>query len=169
MERVLIFFGTLIAGISFYLWSTSQVTSSTKIQKETAAIKTLLVQYKKSINDADTTLGSKIWAHTNEVSFIHPRGHEHGWEGVKNNVYGMFRNAFSARDLKSDNETINVYGDVAWVEFYWVFDATFAGEKPMPLQTKGRETQILKKIKNEWRIEHIHYSGLPVTEQQKGF
>ena len=166
---MLIFCGTFIAGISFYLWSMSQVTNASQIQKETGAIKTLLVQYKKSINEADTALASKIWAHTAEVSFIHPRGHENGWEGVKNNVYGMFKNTFSARDLKSENEIINVYGDVAWVEFDRVFDATFAGEKPTPLHTKGIETQILKKIKTEWRIEHIHYSGLPVVEPQKGF
>jgi len=28
---------------------------------------------------------------------------------------------------------------IAVVEFYWVFDATFGGEDPQTVQTKGRE------------------------------
>ena len=71
---------------------------------------------------------------------------------------------FKTRDLKSSNEIINVYNDVAWVEFYWVFDASFTDGKPM--QTKGRETQILKKIDNQWRIVHVHYSGMPVGRHE---
>jgi ketosteroid isomerase-like protein len=131
------------------------------------AIQKLIIDYKVSINSADTTLGAKIWAKTPEVSFIHPRGHEMGWNGVKKNFYGMFREMFQTRDLKSNNETINVYGNTAWVEFYWVFDATF--KNGSPIQTKGRETQILKKINGRWRIVHIHYSGMPVTGERQGF
>ncbi len=168
MERVLIFLGTLIAGISFYLWTTSQVTSSTKIQKEKAAIHAVLEQYKKSIDDADTVLGAKIWAHTSEVSQIYPEGFDKGWENIKKNYFSMLRDTFSVRSLKSDNETINLLNDAAWVEFHWVFDATFKTNN-LHVQTQGRETQILKKFKNEWRIEHVHYSGLPVEENMKKF
>jgi hypothetical protein len=49
----------------------------------------LLRQYEKSIDDADTVLAAKLWAKTSEVSFIHPRGSEYGWSGVKN-VIRMF-------------------------------------------------------------------------------
>jgi ketosteroid isomerase-like protein len=134
---------------------------------DTDAIKKLILDYKVSINNADTVLGAKVWADVPEVSFIHPRGHEKGWKGVKDNFYGMFRKMFKTRDLKSSNEIINVYKDVAWVEFYWVFDASFADGKAM--QSKGRETQILKKIDNQWRIVHVHYSGMPMTGERQGF
>ena len=50
-----------------------------------------------------------------------------------------------------------------------MFDATFTGENPIPMQTKGRETQVLKKIGNEWSIVHVHYSGMPVTGESEGF
>ena len=130
-------------------------------------IRKLITDYKVSINTADTVLGAKVWADVPEVSFIHPRGHEKGWKGVKDNFYGMFRTMFKTRDLKSYDEKINVYKDVAWVEFYWVFDASFADGKAM--QTKGRETQILKKINNKWRIVHVHYSGMPMTGERQGF
>lgn len=135
--------------------------------KDESAIKQLIEDYKVSINKADTLLGAKVWADMPEVSFIHPRGHEKGWNGVKDNFYGMFREMFKTRDLKSSNETITIYNDVAWVEFYWVYDATFADGTAM--QSKGRETQILKKINNKWKIVHVHYSGMPKTEEKEGF
>jgi ketosteroid isomerase-like protein len=135
--------------------------------KDESEIKQLIEDYKVSINKADTLLGARVWADVPEVSFIHPRGHEKGWKGVKDNFYGMFRTMFKTRDLKSNNETINIYNDVAWVEFYWVYDASFADGKVM--QTKGRETQILKRIGNQWRIVHVHYSGMPMTGERQGF
>ncbi|RXK48827.1 YybH family protein [Aquirufa rosea] len=131
------------------------------------AIKQLIETYKLSINQADTLIGAKVWADVPEVSFIHPKGHELGWKGVKDNFYGMFRNTFQKRHLTSNDEVIHIYPNVAWVEFYWDFDAKF--KDGTPLQTKGRETQILRKIKNEWRIVHIHYSGMPLSGQRQGF
>jgi len=139
-------------------------------QSDTEAIKQVLEDYKTSINLADTTLASTFWLTTPEVSFIHPRGHEKGWEGIKSGIYEMFGSRFTKRDLKSYNETIHVYGDMAVVEFYWIFDATFGGENPMSVQTRGRETQVMKKFGNDWKIVHIHYSGMPATgEREKDF
>jgi hypothetical protein len=127
----------------------------------------LLRRYEKSIDDADTVLAAKLWAKTSEVSFIHPRGTEYGWSGVKN-VIRMFAEGFSKRELHGSEEKVIVYGDVAWLTFTWVFDATFKANK-QPIQTKGRETQIWRKIKGEWKLVHVHYSGMPVTERGQGF
>jgi len=138
-------------------------------QDDNIAIKELLENYMKSINQADTTLAKTFWLTTQEVSFIHPRGHEKGWEGIKKGIYEMFGNRFAQRDLKSYDETITLFGDMAVLEFYWVFDATYAGENSTPMQSKGRETQVLKKIDGEWRIVHIHYSSMPVTGEREGF
>ncbi|MFC3971624.1 hypothetical protein [Maribacter confluentis] len=49
----------------------------------------------------------------------------------------MFRESFKTRDLKSSDETITIYDDVAWVEFYWVYDATFFGRNSNADQRKG--------------------------------
>lgn len=136
---------------------------------DTREIGQLLESYKQSINAADTTLAKSFWLTDNRVSFIHPRGHEKGWEGIKTGIYGMFGANFSKRDLKSFDETITVYGDMAILEFYWVFDATFAGDNPAEMQTRGRETQVLKKIDGQWRIVHVHYSGMPATGEREGF
>ncbi len=56
----------------------------------------------------------------------------------------MFGNRFTKRDLKSHTESIGIYGDMAILEFYWVFDATFSGPDPDQMQSKVRESQVLK-------------------------
>lgn len=141
---------------------------STKIPlSDSAFFYSLVTQYAESINQADTILGRKIWAPTAEISFIHPRGTEYGWNGVKN-IYNMFKDNFTARKLSFYNLKFAYYGDVSWVTFYWTFDATLKTNNDH-VQTKGRETQIWRKINYEWRLVHVHYSGMPVTGQGQGF
>lgn len=127
----------------------------------------LIRQYEQSINGADTVLAAKIWAQTPEVSFINPRGTEYGWSGVKS-VYKMFRDGFTKRELHGANENVTVYGDAAWLTFTWVFDAIFKG-KNQPIQTKGRETQLWHRTGGQWKLVHVHYSGMPTTGEGQGF
>lgn len=145
----------------------SKSQTSGEQKSDSILFKMLIEKYAKSIDDADTVIARSIWAHTSDVSFIHPRGHEHGWEGVKN-IYKMFDTTFSARKLNCFNEKVSVYNEIARVEFYWVFDATFK-KGTVPIKTKGRETQVWRKINNEWRIVHVHYSAMPVTSAGQGF
>ncbi len=53
-------------------------------------------------------------------------------------------------------------------EFYWSFDATMAKDATT-IHTEGRETQVLEKTNQGWRIVHVHYSGMPVTGERQGF
>ena len=118
----------------------------------------VLKLYEKSINDADTKLAEQIWSQDPEVSFVHPKGWEHGWIEVKNNFYiKLFRERFSKRQLRFREIKVSVYGDFAWTTFYWMFDATFKDESAS--HTEGRETQILKKVGDDWKIVHIQYQG----------
>src|SRR5208337_4791325 len=50
-------------------------------------IRALIARYTKSIDDADTALGSEIWSDSPDDSFIHPRGEAHGWDEIKRSVY----------------------------------------------------------------------------------
>ena len=127
----------------------------------------LVSLYTQSIDQADTILASKIWSPTAEISFINPRGTEYGWNGIKN-IYKMFHDNFSARKLSFYDLKFSYYGVVSWVTFSWIFDATLK-LNGTPVQTKGRETQIWRKINYEWRLVHVHYSGMPVTGQGQGF
>ncbi|MHB8609866.1 MAG: YybH family protein [Candidatus Acidiferrales bacterium] len=136
---------------------------------QTEEIKRLIAEYAKSINDADTTLASRIWWNSAEVSFIHPLGHEHGFEQIKENVYKrLMGETFAERKLTPRDISIHVYGDAAWSEFYWDFNAKFR-KNGQPITTHGCETQIYRKFPNGWRIIHVHYSGMPITQPNQGF
>lgn len=158
-----------LAIFAILLVATSGKLAAQNPTKDHLAIKQVIEDYKTSINDFDTLLASKIWLTSSESSFIHPRGHEKDWPHIKSGIYEMFGSRFSQRDLKSHNESITIYGNMALAEFYWIFDAVFSGENPDSMQTKGRETQVLTKFNDTWKIVHVHYSGMPKTEEREGF
>lgn len=77
-----------------------------------------------------------------EVTFIHPLGHEHGFEQIKANVYKrLMGGMFSERKLSPRDISIHVHGDSAWAEFYWDFAARRRADNS-PITTHGRETQV---------------------------
>jgi len=133
------------------------------------AIRSLIATYVKSVDTADTTLASTVWATTPDVSFIHPRGHEHGWPAIKTKFYEQtMGESFSERRLSVKDIALSTYGDTAWAEFYWDFVAKLRKDGT-PISTQGRETQVYRKIDGAWRLIHVHYSGMPVTGERKGF
>jgi hypothetical protein len=134
---------------------------------DSTTIKDLVKKYTESINGADTVLGSKLFGHTKEVTFIHPLGHARGWDEINKTIYTFFRDTFSSRELKAFNEHVSIYDNTAWVEFYWTFDAKFKKEDT-PFQSRGRETQIWRKTNEAWSLVHVHYSGMPVTNPLDG-
>ncbi len=134
-----------------------------------AEIRGLVTRYAQSIDAADTPLGSEIWSTTADVSFIHPLGHERGWEAVKNNLYTkLMGETFSERKLAVRDIVVHAHADAAWAEFYWDFAAKLRSDGRM-LTTHGRETQVYQKIDGRWRLVHVHYSGMPATGQRQGF
>jgi ketosteroid isomerase-like protein len=133
------------------------------------AIRHTIADYAKSIDDADTTLAAQIWWDSPEVSFIHPLGHEHGFDQIKQNVYTrLMGETFSERKLTPRDITIHTYGEAAWAEFYWDFKAKFRKDGQL-ISTHGRETQIYRKLPIGWRLVHVHYSGMPATQPGQGF
>jgi ketosteroid isomerase-like protein len=134
-----------------------------------AEIMPLIELYTRSVDAADTALAAGVWAATPEVSFIHPRGTERGWDEVQANFYRDTMNApFSARRLTARNVAIHVCGDAAWATFDWNFTATVRADGSR-LETSGRETQVFQKTPDGWRLVHIHYSGPPTVGHLEGF
>jgi Xaa-Pro aminopeptidase len=133
---------------------------------DNAVIRSLIEKYAKSVDDADTTLAAQVWLNSPDVSFIHPLGHEHGFEQIKQNVYQhLMGDTFSERKLSVHDVSVHVYGDAAWAEFYWDFAAKFRKDGS-PLATHGRETQLYRKEQGRWRLVHVHYSGVPVSARE---
>jgi ketosteroid isomerase-like protein len=133
------------------------------------SIQHLIAEYAKAVDTADVKLVAQIWSNSPEVSFIHPLGHEHGLDQVEQNVFRqLMGETFSERKLTIKDVSIHTYGDTAWAEFYWDFNAKFRKDGAA-LETKGRETQIYHKEQGRWRLVHVHYSGMPVTPEHSGF
>lgn len=128
----------------------------------------LLANYAKSIDTLDLQLADRIWSHAPEVSFIHPRGTEKGFDQIVNNFYKTTMGTFSERELILENPAVHVYGDSGWSEMTWTFHATVKDGGPK-ITTTGRETQVYHRENGLWKIVHIHYSGPPMTGKLKGF
>jgi Xaa-Pro aminopeptidase len=136
---------------------------------DSSAVRSLIDKYAKSIDGADTALAAEVWLDSPDVSFIHPLGHEHGFEQIKQNVYQhLMGDTFSERKLSIHDVSVHVYGDAARAEFYWDFTAKFKKDGS-PLTTHGRETQLYQKMQGRWRLVHVHYSGMPATVDRQGF
>jgi ketosteroid isomerase-like protein len=143
--------------------------AATAVSSDEARIRSLVATYAKSIDAADTTLASTIWATTPDVSFIHPRGHERGWNAIKARFYEQtMGQTFSERKLTVKDLSIHCSGQGAWAEFYWDFAAKLRKDGSS-VATHGRETQVYRKIGGAWRLVHVHYSGMPVTGERQGF
>jgi ketosteroid isomerase-like protein len=133
------------------------------------AIKGQINKYLHAVDGADTKLAGEVWANSDDVSFIHPRGYEHGWEQIKKNFYEKTMGPLAERKLRIDGDvSLHVYGDAAWAEFNWDFVAKLKKDGPS-FNTKGRETQVFHKDSDGWRLVHVHYSGLPVSGRREGF
>ncbi len=143
--------------------------SPAQASADSAAIRGLIEKYAKSIDGADTALAAEVWLDSPDVSFIHPLGHEHGFEQIKQNVYTrLMGETFSERKLTVHDVSIHVHEDAAWAEFYWDFAAKFRKDGSA-LTTHGRETQLYQKEQGRWRLVHVHYSGMPVIGERQGF
>ena len=133
---------------------------------ESDQISQMVSKYAQSIDAADTTLAAQVWLDSADVSFIHPRGHEHGFDQIKQNVYKhLMGDTFSERKLSPHDISVHIFRDCAWVEFYWDFAAKFRKDRSS-ITTHGRETQVYWKTQDGWRLVHVHYSGMPVAEQR---
>jgi len=158
----------LAASIGMAAQETRSTTANDSKTDETE-LRQIVAKYAKSVDGADTALAAQVWMNSPDVSFIHPKGHEHGFEQIKQNVYThLMGETFSERKLSPHDIAVHVQGDSAWVEFYWDFVAKFRKDGS-PITTHGRESQVYWKTPQGWRLVHVHYSGMPVTQEGRGF
>ena len=138
-------------------------------EQDEKAIHQVIQSYAKSIDNLDLKLAEKIWQTNDKTSYIHPRGNEYGWKAVKENFYGKtMGETFSQRKLLIKEINIQVYGETAVAVFYWDFPAVFRQDGEA-VTTHGRETQVLHRTADGWKIVHVHYSNMPVTGDKQGF
>jgi len=161
---------TLVGFVSLVRASTVEaISTSGDPDTDAGQIKLLITKYAQSVDAADTSLAAEVWLDSPDVTFIHPLGHEHGFEQIKANVYTrLMGGMFSERKLSPRDISVHVHGDSAWAEFYWDFAAKRRADGS-PITTHGRETQVYWKEQGRWRLVHVHYSGMPPAQTGTGF
>ncbi len=128
----------------------------------------LIDKYAEAATRADTGLAAEVWATDADVTLIHPKGFERGWQQVRTNVYEKLMGAaLTDRKLAVHDVTVHVLGEMAWAEFQWDFSAIRRSDGA-PVKTRGRETQIYRKTARGWRLVHVHYSGAPDGPDRPG-
>lgn len=126
--------------------------------KEKEAVRARVQDYFNMVSNLDTNIAKDLWAEQGDVSIITPRTQFFGTESIMNDFLIKTFSSMRSRKLHSLSEVINIYGESANVQLYWIFDTVDAkGEKH---QTRGRESLIFEKIKGEWRLVHVHYSRM---------
>ena len=151
------------------LFALAACRTETSAPAELAAIRAVVDRYVASINTADPALARQVWSDRDDISLLHPLGHEQGCEQNRTNFYQkIMADLFTARTLTLKKISIKPHGDSAVAEFYWEFNATWRKDGT-PLKTLGRETQVLWKDKTgTWKLAHVHYSGMPTDITNRG-
>lgn len=156
-------------GIALTICCLALSSQASETNPDVQKIEHLIASYAMSVDRAGLALAQQIWSNAPEVSFIHPLGEEHGRAQVEEDVYRhLMGDTFSERKLTPKDVPIHVYGDAAWSEFNWDFVAKVRKDGS-PFHSQGRETQVYHKEHGQWRLVHVHYSGMPVTGNLKGF
>lgn len=133
-----------------------------------ASVRALLDDYARAVKTLDLELAERIWSQDPSTSFIHPRGHQRGWEDIRENFYVGAMGRLSERELVLKDISIRILDeDNAWADFYWDFAATFPDGTE--ITSAGRETQLFRREADGWQIMHVHYSSLPVSGEREGF
>ncbi|WP_448044291.1 hypothetical protein [Bradyrhizobium liaoningense] len=103
--------------------------------------------YLQSIDAADADMATKVWSTTPQVSFIHPLGHERGWDQIKTNFYGkVLEGRLKDRHLKLVGDpAIHVCGKSAIVEFYWELRRHYKGKR-RACARRWQETRVYEHV-----------------------
>ncbi len=126
---------------------------------EKEALRERMNDYLNMVSNLDEKISEGLWAKSGDVSIITPRGHFFGTKSIMNDFLKKTFSKFQYRKLSSLSEVINVYGDSANIQLYWMFDTIDAKGKKN--QGRGRESLIFAKENGEWRLVHVHYSPAP--------
>ena len=111
-----------------------------------------------SMLNGDTGPMSVVWAHSVDVTTMHPIGErEVGWEQVRP-VFEQVGSLASGGQARLRDQLIRVGTDLAYEVGMEEGEATLAGER-VPI--KHRVTNIYRREGGEWKIVHHHTDPSP--------
>lgn len=127
-------------------------------------IEQLVHDYILTIRDGNLARFDQIWDHSAESCLIAPSGQYNGYSSIKQDfLVGVMEQNLSDRDLRTKDLAIHIFGDFAYTVFYWEIHAIRKADGSAHI-AEGKETQILRRFSDGWKLVHIHYSGLALPQ-----
>lgn len=136
--------------------------TSSPVEAEEPRVREVFNTYLRSIDGADVTLASEVWAQGPAVEAVTPLGRFKGWGAVRDGLYINFlQKSFSERRLTPSDVSVRVVGDAAWAVFDWAFAAKRTGGQPF--MSRGWESHVYQRVNGRWALVQLHYSA-PVQQ-----
>ena len=135
------------------------------IDKETAAVKSVIQQFFKALDEQDLQIMEHITAHDSEMVHIGTDTGEYwvGWEHLKKDTIQMFDGLKSYKaDIRDLRITLSRSGDVAW--FTFLLDTVVQTEQEKVQTKNGRYSGVMEKRSGHWQLVQTHLS-MPESEQ----
>ena len=127
-------------------------------QQDMQSVKEAIQEWMSALNECDTQRVKKVWDESYEgLTYIAEENNDalHGWAGVDGYYNGLAD--VTQANWEIDNLKMDVMGDVAWVYLTYVVEAAIKSFN-RTVVFAGRNTFILRKVDNRWKIIHYHES-----------
>ena len=135
---------------------------------DAAIVEQFVDLYKKTLNDANTTLADSIWQPGPKTSMVHPRGEDIGWENIRQHFYiDRLQKLYTERHFEFRDLEIEVYRDTAIAMYTWDFHGKLRSDGT-EIEHKGRTSQTCRRVwQGGWKILHAHISGMPIANERQ--
>ena len=127
-------------------------------QQDMQAVKEVIQEWMSALNECDTERVKKVWDETYDgLTYIAEENNDalHGLAGVDSYYNGLAD--VTEANWEMDNLKMDVIGDVAWVYITYVVEAAIKSFN-RTVVFPGRNTFILRKFNDQWKIIHYHES-----------
>lgn len=127
-------------------------------EQDLQAVKEVIQEWLSALNECDTERVKKVWDESYDgLTYIAEENNDalHGWVGVDGYYNGLAD--VTEANWEMDNLKMDVIGDVAWVYITYVVEAAIKSFN-RTVVFPGRNTFILRKVNDRWKIIHYHES-----------
>lgn len=127
---------------------------------DTLKIKQLLENYKEAIHTQDEAFFKNLWSGKNTDTMISITKQYVGIENIYNDfLIGGIQKAYQEITLIGDNDPVIHFLDETTAIIIFAYHTECIKRNTFETYgIQGLETQVVKKINNEWKLTHVHYS-----------
>ena len=126
-----------------------------------AQIIAMIDRYRHAVHTQEADDFYPLWNPQAQCTLISPGDYYTGVDSIYSDfLIGGIRKAYSRIDLITENVDVRIVNDgcaIAIFAYSTDCDRRDTGEK---FGIAGLETQVYNKVDGEWKLTHVHYSGV---------